>query len=292
MKRTTGALVAGMLSTALLVSGCGNLKKKEFLPEYEAYKAANEQRFGADESAIAANKASIGALEAADTALMSSINDAKEEAMASAEQGDADTLSAAKSSATEADGAMRDEVMKAINAAKMDAMSSAKSGDDEVRKDAMAALEEAKTAAMKSLADNASKSASNMESLRADIANELANAIPKKVGTVFFASGTATLSNETKTALDAVAKAAAERPSALVRVVGHADSRPILSGRYLTNLQLSEARAQAAADYLKSKGVSNKIEVSGRGHFQTEGAQSSSTGQQNSRRVEVWLASM
>ncbi len=55
----------------------------------------------------------------------------------------------------------------------------------------------------------------------------------------------------------------------------------------MTNLQLSEARARAVAAYLESRGVTNKVVVSGRGHFETVGGQATMDGQKQSRRVEV-----
>ena len=139
---------------------------------------------------------------------------------------------------------------------------------------------------------NASKSAMELAGLREGLQAAIEMATPDTVVTVNFASASAKLSEEAMAALDDAVRAIKARPDACVSVVGHADSRPILSGKYQTNLQLSEARAQAVAGYLAEKGVTNEVMVSGRGHFDTVGIQSSSDGLMSSRRVEVILAEM
>jgi len=134
-----------------------------------------------------------------------------------------------------------------------------------------------------------SKSASDIAALRAELATALAKAKPVHAATALFASGKATLTNEAKSELDKAVSVIKQYPNATVRVVGHADANPILGGRYLTNLELSEARAKAVADYLKSQGVSNKMVVVGRGHFEPAALQSTKEGKQASRRVEVYV---
>lgn len=272
-----------------LVLGCGNLKKKEFLPQYEAYKAENAAKFQTIESSLAATNTKISDLEKADLSLKEAIRDAKEEAMAAAEQGDADTLSAAKSHAMELDAALRHELLAATEAAKKAALENAAKGNEQVRQDVMVALERAKNSAMETLNQVSSKSASDIAALRAELNAALAKVKPISVATVFFASGKAILTSSAQSELDKAVSLIQQHPHATVRVIGHADSNPILGGRYLTNLELSEARAKSVADYLKKKGVTNKIVVLGRGHFEPAGLQSTSEGKQVSRRVEVVL---
>jgi outer membrane protein OmpA-like peptidoglycan-associated protein len=284
MKRYAWALAP--LAFALTI-GCGNLKKKEFLPQYEAYKAENAAKFQTMDTSIASANMRISDLEKADTSLKEAIQDAKEEAMAAAEQGDADTLSAAKSNATELDAALRGELLSAVEAAKKAAVASAATGDEQVRKDVMEALDAAKNSAMETLNQVNSKSSSDISSLRAELNSALAKAKPVQAATVLFASGKAVLTDSAKSDLDKAVSIIKAYPNGTVRVIGHADSSPVLGGRYMTNLELSEARAKAAADYLRSKGVTNKMVVAGRGHFEPAALQSTKEGKQASRRVEV-----
>lgn len=282
MKRTLWAMVAGIFAVGAMV-GCGNLKKDEFLPEYQAYKAENEDRFSALSSADAKTASDISALQNADKMHETAIEDAKNDAIAASEQGDADTLEAAM----KADKTLRMELDEAIAAGKKAAMASADRADKAMKKEVDAALAKSAKSVMAQLNEMQAKSASNMKAFRAETAEMLHKAIPTKVSTVYFSTGSTRLSAKAKSMLDAAAAAVKKRPSATVVVTGHADSTPILSGAFLTNLQLSEARANSAAKYLRSKGVSNKLVVRGRGHFETAGTQSSSEGRAASRRVEI-----
>lgn len=284
MKRYSWALVPLALT---LTIGCGNLKKKEFLPQYEAYKAENATKFETIDSSLSSASMKISDLEKADASLKEAVQDAKEEAMAASEQGDADTLSAAKSNASELDKALRGELLSAVDSAKKAASDDTAKGDEAVRKDVMTALDTAKNSAMDTLNQVNSKSSSDIASLRAELNSALAKAKPISAATVLFASGKAALTDGAKSSLDNAVSVIKQYPNATVRVVGHADSSPILGGKYMTNLELSEARAKAAADYLKAKGVTNKMVVAGRGHFETAALQSTKEGKQVSRRVEV-----
>ena len=282
MKRILWGMVAGIFAVGAL-AGCGNLKKDEFLPEYEAYKAENEDRFSALSSADAKAASDISELKNADKMLQSSIDDAKNDAIAASEQGDADTLEAAM----KADKTLRMELDDAIAAGKKAAMASAERGDKALKKELDAAVAKSAKSVMAQLSEMQAKSASSMKSFRAETIQMLHKAIPTKVSTVYFGSGSTQLSAKAKQMLDKAAAAIMKRPKAAVIVTGHADSTPILSGAFLTNLQLSEARAKSAASYLKSKGVKNKLIVRGRGHFETAGTQSTSDGRAMSRRVEI-----
>ena len=135
MKRTLWALVAGIFAVGAMV-GCGNLKKDEFLPEYEAYKAENEDRFSALSSADAKTASDISALQNADKTLQTAVEDAKNDAVAASEQGDADTLEAAM----KADKTLRMELDEAIAAGKKAATASAKRADRAMKKEVDAEL--------------------------------------------------------------------------------------------------------------------------------------------------------
>jgi outer membrane protein OmpA-like peptidoglycan-associated protein len=277
------------MAVLMTLSACGNLRKKDFLPQYEAYKAENAQRFSTIESDLGGVQANIAELGRADAALREQIQDAKEEAMAAAEQGDADTLSAAKTGALDMDEAVRKELLAAVDAAKKAAMDDAARRNDVARQEARDALEQARNSAIQTLEQISAKSASDIEALRREVAKALAEAAPVNAATVTFASGKAALTDEATAALAKAVAVIKEHPGAVVHVIGHADSNPIVGGKFLTNLQLSEARAQAVADYLKAQGVGNTIRVAGRGHFSPVAVQSTAEGRQQSRRVEVVL---
>lgn len=289
MRRTIGALAGVTLVTVFFVTGCGNLTKDEFRPEYETYKAENAGRFATVESSIDDANVRVTGLE---SSLKQQITDTNEETLAAVEQGDADTLAGARESADDMDSALRDELNAAIKSASQETQAIAVAGDKATAEQLTASIEETRAAVMTGVEASASKSATDMSGLRDEMKAAIRAAVPMPVVTVRFASGATKLSAEaTKSLADSIA-AIKERPNARVEVVGHADSRPILSGKFLTNLQLSEARAQAVAAYLKQQGVTNVIMVSGRGHFATEGSQGTSAGQSESRRVEVTLVEM
>ncbi len=287
MTRKPMAWLAASSVAVLVLAGCGNMKKDVFLPEYEAYKADNAERLSGVDSSIGAAEGRLGSLETAATDLGEAVEDAKNDAMANAEQGDADTLASANQNATEMDGALRDELQAAIDAANKDAAANAAAGDDRVLSDVEDILGNARDGVMSQIDAMSSKSMGDIESLRAETADTLRKSVPVGVSTVYFSSGSVSLGDAAKKDLDKGIADIKDNPSATVLVTGHADSRPILGGTFMTNLQLSEARARAVAAYLESRGVSNKVVVSGRGHFETVGGQSTAAGQKQSRRVEV-----
>jgi len=291
MTRKPMAWLAASSVAVLVLAGCGNVKKDQFLPEYEAYKADTAERLGGVDSSIDAAAGRLGSLETATTDLGEAVDDAKNDAMASAEQGDADTLASSNQNASEMDSALRDELQAAIAAAEKAAAANAASGDDNVRSDVDAIIASARDAVMSEIDSMSSKSLGDLESLRADTANTLRKSVPVSVGTVFFGSGSVSLTEAAKKELDKSIGDIKDNPHTIVLVTGHADSRPVLSGSFMTNLELSEARARAVAKYLSSRGVGNKVVVSGRGHFQTVGGQGTMDGQKQSRRVEVSIVS-
>jgi chemotaxis protein MotB len=291
MIRTPMAWVAASSVAVLVLAGCGNMKKDQFLPEYEAYKADTAERLTGADSSISAGEGRLTSLEGATTDLGEAVEDAKNDAIANAEQGDADTLSSANSNARDMDAGLRDELQAAIDAARKDAAAGAAEGDDRVMSDVESILADARDGVMAQIDSMSSKSLGDMESLRAETAETLRQSVPISVGTVYFGSGATGIGDAAKKELDKSIADIKDNPSAVVLVTGHADSRPVLSGSFMTNLQLSEARARAVAKYLESRGVSNKIVVSGRGHFNTVGGQGTMDGQKKSRRVEVAIAS-
>ena len=71
-----------------------------------------------------------------------------------------------------------------------------------------------------------------------------------------------------------------------IEVQGHASSE----GKDAYNLRLSQRRAQSVADYLKSKGVSNRLAAKGYGETRPVADNSTEAGRAENRRVElIWI---
>jgi len=84
--------------------------------------------------------------------------------------------------------------------------------------------------------------------------------------------------------LDVLARSLEENPNTDLLVVGHTDA--VGSDPY--NLDLSERRATAAADYLVNHGVrSGRIDTRGRGEREPIASNESESGRSRNRRVEV-----
>lgn len=109
-------------------------------------------------------------------------------------------------------------------------------------------------------------------------------------GDTLFMSGSATLKNEAKGELNRIASQLNGQYSGHpVRVEGHTDSDPLKKSKakWGSNENLSQARAQAVADYLASKGVSaGRMSVVGMGSSKPRGDKKSS------RRVEIVVLAM
>ena len=105
---------------------------------------------------------------------------------------------------------------------------------------------------------------------------------------VYFNFGKATLAPESYGELDKVAEFFMQNHSLQFEIAGHTDSE----GPDDYNLYLSQERAQAIADYLKSKGVdSSQLIVHGYGESKPIDSNLTSLGKLNNRRVEFIVAS-
>jgi OOP family OmpA-OmpF porin len=99
-----------------------------------------------------------------------------------------------------------------------------------------------------------------------------------------FAFDSAELDSKARAALDAAVAVIKDHSGVALDVVGHTDN----SGPQEYNQRLSERRAQAAVDYLVSKGV-DRNQLRARGMGETSPAVSNDTrdGRQRNRRVEL-----
>lgn len=75
---------------------------------------------------------------------------------------------------------------------------------------------------------------------------------------LLFESGTATLNEDAQALLGHVGELLAGLPPKFILdVEGHADNRPVSSGRYPSNWELSSARAGSVVRYLETKGIAS-----------------------------------
>ncbi len=114
---------------------------------------------------------------------------------------------------------------------------------------------------------------------------------------VLFASGSATLTPEGRTAMDQLAAAIVDLERQIpkdidwaLQVDGHTDIRPIASAQFPSNWELSTARAASVVKYMISKGVSpQRLVAAGYGEFRPIEAGTDELSMQKNRRIELKL---
>lgn len=284
-KATWFAAVSILMLGILVVAGCGKLSKEEFNQIFSEHETKQAEKFAQVDSSITALDSKVDQqISALKESTQNDIAAAKNEVLAAVEQGDADTIETAKAEdkkvlkqaqkyADRADSKLREAAMKAAKEAEKNAKAAAQAAAEKA--------EAAGSTASKALALAKEADAKAQKALKAK---------PVKVAVVYFATAKATLTDEAKAELDA---AIGKIPAgAVVKVFGHADGRPVIGGKYRSNWDLSEARAQAVKDYLVSKGVSNTIEVEARAHTEPVAPTYSKEGRKLNRRAEVWVYPM
>jgi OOP family OmpA-OmpF porin len=116
--------------------------------------------------------------------------------------------------------------------------------------------------------------------------DELPEKIQKFSGAIqgiYFEFGKAVIQQASFPVLDEAASVLAEYPDLRIRIAGHTDSK----GTPERNLELSQQRAQAVADYLINKGVeTNRIESVGHGEDQPIAPNDTEQGRKQNRRIE------
>ncbi len=114
---------------------------------------------------------------------------------------------------------------------------------------------------------------------------------------LLFASGTDELTLVATRQLDALAatlrQVASEIPSDIdwvLRIDGHTDKRPIATGRFPSNWELSSARAIAIVKYLVTQGVpANRLSANGFGEFRPLDPAENEAAYAINRRIEIQL---
>ena len=106
---------------------------------------------------------------------------------------------------------------------------------------------------------------------------------------ILFDPGKATLRSATSKELDHIYSVLkAKYPGRHIEVAGHTDSDPIKRSKWTDNLELSSQRAMSVARYLINKGVAeNRIGATGYGSARPLATNSTASGKQKNRRVEI-----
>ena len=106
---------------------------------------------------------------------------------------------------------------------------------------------------------------------------------------VLFASGSATLTNTGREALNVIVRDLQTNYAGLpIRVYGHTDSDPIQRSSWDDNLELSAERAMAVTRHLCSAGIEPaRIETVAMGEHHPIGTNTSTEGKRANRRVEI-----
>lgn len=282
---TRGTLfVATLLIISITLAGCGKLSEEEF----NMWKNEHVAEVNQSNTELKAGLTKLeGKVDQNNKDTMEAISKAKDEAIAASQQGDADTIAAADQKAKENDAKLRADLTKDINMAGQKAQNFAKAEDAKVQKDVSAnssAIQTLKNDFKKLLAAVAANTDS-IKKLEDDAALKSTLLV-----TVNFGSGQTGLSSKAKEMLDGIVAQILENPEAKIRVVGHADGTPVLSGNHRSNWDLSQSRANAAAKYLKSKGIdAARITAVGKAHTAPVAPQNTAAGRAKNRRVEVIL---
>ena len=281
MRSIAGITIVSIFVFSVILSGCGKLSKEEFAMEMDKY---NQENTAAHTDLGNQVSELSGKVDAQGDALRSEVSMAKEAAITASQQGDADTIAAAKEAAESGDAKLREELMQTADMVSEKAQQAAMSGDKKLQ-DQIAAVEDTNKMQAQKISDLEAVLMETNKTLAAT--KEMAAAKPMMVATVQFPSGKIGLTAAAMEALDkAVAKIQADA-DASVLVKGHADGSPVLRGRYRSNWDLSQARADSVVQYLKSKGVTNTIRSRGLGHTEPVGPVNTKAGRSQNRRAEV-----
>ncbi|WP_186417812.1 type VI secretion system protein TssL, long form [Bosea sp. CS1GBMeth4] len=113
--------------------------------------------------------------------------------------------------------------------------------------------------------------------------------IVRLVDITLFEPGQAVVRDEFRPLIERISAVLNEEGGA-IKVVGHTDSQPIRTARFPSNLQLSQARAVAVGDLLKSKlNQPNRISTEGKGPDAPIDTNATQAGRAKNRRVEILI---
>ncbi len=280
MRNIAGIAIVSIFVFSIVLSGCGKLNKEEFAMEMDKYSQQN----AASHTGLSNQVSEVsGKVDAQGDALRSEVSMAKESAITASQQGDADTIAAAKEFSEGGDTKLREALMETANMVGEKAQESAMSGDQKLQ-DQIAALEKKTEMQAQSISDLQGALMVTKEDLAE---TKKMSAKPMVAAMVQFPSGKVGLTSGAMEALDKAAAMIQANSKAVVLVKGHADGNPVLRGRFRSNWDLSQARADSVVKYLQSKGVTNKIESRGLGHTEPIAPVKTTAGRAQNRRAEV-----
>ncbi len=118
-----------------------------------------------------------------------------------------------------------------------------------------------------------------------EVTEEVKAQLKEYAKTIYFDTGKATFKPKTIETLDNIVAIMKEYPTAKFVIEGHTDS----VGRADYNLRLSQKRAEAVVDYLRSHGVKSQLEAIGYGETKPIASNKTRAGRAKNRRVEIIL---
>lgn len=283
--KTRGTLTfTTLLIISIAVIGCGKLDQKEF----EMWKNEHVAQIDQSNTEIKAQVTKLeGKVDQNNKDTMEAISKMKDEAIAASQQGDADTIAAAKQNTKEEIAKSNAAQTKTIDMKGKEAMDFAKAEDAKIQKQVKALADSvmAQDTNYKKIVAQIAAIIEDVAALKADAASE-----PTLLVTVKFGSGQTGLSGKAKEMLDGIVGQILENPEAEILVEGHADGTPVLRGGHRSNWDLSQSRANSVVKYLKGKGVdAARIRSVGKAHTDPVAPQNTTAGRAMNRRVEVIL---
>ena len=105
---------------------------------------------------------------------------------------------------------------------------------------------------------------------------------------VLFKPGDAELADNAKSALTGVSKVLSAVPNKVI-IEGHTDNQPLANGKYVSNWELSVARAYSVIEYFsKEKGISpERFIAAGYGEYHPVASNDTPEGRAENRRIEI-----
>lgn len=282
---TKGTLIiAILLVVSITVAGCGKLNQEEF----EMWKNEHVTMVNESNTEIKSQVTNLeGRIDQHEKDVMEAVSKAKDEAIAASQQGDADTIAAADQNTKELNAKLRASLTENIEMQAKKSMDFVKAEDAKVQKMVLNNSKEVKALGMefKKLMTEVASLTTGFSELKTEVASK-----PSILVTVTFGSGQTGLSTKAKEMLDGIVSQILENPDAHIIIEGHADGTPVLRGGFRSNWDLSQARANSAAKYIKSKGIdSERIKAVGKAHTDPVAPQNTAAGRAMNRRVEVIL---
>jgi chemotaxis protein MotB len=146
---------------------------------------------------------------------------------------------------------------------------------------------EARLAAFKAVTEKLKKMIDSGK-LKVEIRN--GRMIVKVPASILFASGSAELSGDGKSAISDIASILKQFPDRRFEVAGHTDNIPVASSTFKDNWALSTARAVTVTEQLVSAGMNPaRLVAAGYGQFAPMRDNNSDAGRQENRRIEIVL---